>query len=513
LKELFNKTLSRGNFSFGEASMAEAAGDKRRWDDRLTGWFWLGRPAADSVGERARRRVWVHLVPILFSLYILAYVDRSNVAVAQFGMRRPAAEHGLGFGEDVIGFGSGLFFWLYWVLEIPSTVSVHRRGARWVFCRILVLWGCCAVLMGFMGMPLLASLFGWLPKLPEGSSGSWFGAFAHHWNALGSNAESQFYFLRLALGFFEGGFFPTVVMYLSIWFKAEHRAKAMASFMAAMPLAIALGAPASQWISDHVHWGGLAGWRWIFILEGVAPILAGVGVLFCLPDRPLTAEWMPEEERDWLLAELETEHRDRAGREAGAWRWHLGLVALLTVVYFCQNVFIYGILFFMPSIVKSIAGTSETLSTWLAALVFLMAFLGMQINGWHSDRKHERFWHVAVPMCIVGTGLLVVSHFYQSPYLAAFVLIAVVGSCLYAHLPAFWPIPTIFLGSIAAASAIGFINMVGNLGGSLGPTIIGDAARNKDFATGLWRIAAFPLIGATVTLVVGYMRRARRRDE
>ena len=142
-------------------------------------------------------------------------------------------------------------------------------------------------------------------------------AIAHHWNSLGSNAESQFYFLRLALGFFEGGFFPTVVMYLSIWFKAEHRAKAMASFMAAMPLAVALGAPASQWISDHVEWGGLAGWRWIFILEGIAPILAGVGVLFCLPDRPKTAAWMPADERDWLLAELEAEQRERAGRETG----------------------------------------------------------------------------------------------------------------------------------------------------------------------------------------------------
>lgn len=492
--------------------MAEAGAGKR-WDDWLAGLFWFGRPAAADVGERARRRVWVHLVPILFALYILAYVDRTNISVAAFGMGRPPEEQGLSFGPEVIGRGSGMFFWLYWVLEIPSTISVHRRGARWVFCRILVLWGLCAILMGFLGMPLLASLFGWLPKLPEGSGGSWWGAVARHWNSLGSNAESQFYFLRLALGFFEGGFFPTVVMYLSIWFKAEHRAKAMASFMAAMPLAIALGAPASQWISDHVAWGGLAGWRWIFILEGIAPVLAGVGVLFCLPDRPQTADWMPSEERDWLHGELETEQRERAGREAGGWQRHLGLVGLLTVVYFSQNVFIYGILFFMPSIVKSIAGTSETLSTWLAALVFFMAFLGMQFNGWHSDRKHERFWHVALPMMIVGAGLLAVSYFYQSPHLAAFVLIAVVGFCLYAHLPAFWPIPTIFLGSIAAASAIGFINMVGNFGGFVGPMIIGDAAKNNDFATGLWRIAAFPFIGAATTLVVAYMRRARGRGE
>jgi MFS transporter, ACS family, tartrate transporter len=495
--------------------MAKAAERGKRWDDQLAGWFWLGRPPADSVGERARRRVWVHLVPILFALYILAYVDRSNVSVAAFGMSRPTTEQGLGFEPDVIGFGSGMFFWLYWVLEIPSTISVHRRGARWVFCRILVLWGCCAILMGFMGMPLLQALFGWLPHLPEPSTlpppelRPWLVKLAWHWNRLASNAESQFYFLRLALGFFEGGFFPTVVMYLSIWFKAEHRAKAMASFMAAMPLAIALGSPVSQWISEHVRLTGLAGWRWIFILEGVAPVLAGLGVLLCLPDRPEKAKWLPADERDWLLAELDEEHRSRAARERGGWQRNAGLVALLTVVYFSQNVFIYGVLFFMPSIVKSLAGTSETLSTWIAALVFLMAFLGMQLNGWHSDRKHERFWHVALPMLIVGAGFLLVSHFYQSPQIAGAVLIAMVGFCLYAHLPAFWPIPTMFLGSVAAASAIGFINMVGNLGGSVGPAIIGEAAKNKDFATGLWRIAIFPFIGASVTLLVGYLRRGR----
>src|SRR5262249_38060075 len=161
--------------------------------------------------------------------------------------------------------------------------------------------------------------------------------------------------------------------------------------------------------------------------------------------------------------------RERMGREKGGWRRHVGLVALLTIVYFCQNVYIYGIAFFMPSIVKSLAGTSDTLSTWITALGVFMAFLGMQFNGWHSDRKRERFWHVAVPMCVVGMGYLIVSNCYGSPQIAGGVLVVVIGCCLYAHLPAFWPIPTIFLGSIAAASAIGFINMVGNLGGSVGP--------------------------------------------
>jgi ACS family tartrate transporter-like MFS transporter len=477
-------------------------------EEMLTRWFWLGRPAATSIGERTRRRVWVHLLPVLFCLYILAYIDRSNIAVAKFGMNRSPANGGLGFDESIVGFGSGIFFWGYWILEIPSTLSVEGRGARWVFLRILLLWGLCAALMGFMGMPLLEQLLGWLPHLPEPRG--WIGAISRHWNGLGTNPESQFYFLRFMLGFFEGGFFPTVVMYLSIWFNTEHRAKAMASFMAAMPLSNALGTPLSQWISDHVRWGDLAGWRWIYILEGGAAMLAGVAVMFCLPDRPRSVSWLPPEEKDWLLGELEEEHRSRAAREQDSWRKHLSLVALLTVVYFCQNVVAYGMSTFMPSIVKTGFGGSEWQAAWISAFFFLIAFVGMQLNSWHSDRKQERIWHTAVPMFAVGLGLVLVSYRQQAPLVGACSLLLLVGGGLYTHLPAFWAIPTIFLGSTAAASAIGFINMVGNLGGSLGPMIVGDAAKNHDFATGLWRIAIVPFIGALTILLVGYLRRIRR---
>ncbi|HEX3598854.1 MAG TPA: MFS transporter, partial [Lacipirellulaceae bacterium] len=336
-----------------EPAGCEKMSDSRgNWlEESLMRWCWLGRPAPKSVGERARRRVWVHLLPVLFCLYILAYIDRSNISVAKFGMNLSPTEGGLGFNNSIVGFGSGIFFWGYWVLEIPSTLSVERRGARWVFLRILILWGFCAALLGFMGMPLLEHMLGWLPQFPEPEGGGFVSAITRHWNGLRTNAESQFYFLRFMLGFFEGGFFPTVVMYLSTWFNAEHRAKAMASFMAAMPLSNALGTPLSQWISDHVHWGSLAGWRWIYILEGAAAMLAGIGVLFCLPDRPRSVEWLPADEKEWLLKELEEEHRDRAAREMGGWRKHLVLVLLLTAVYFCQNLVSYAMSTFMPSIV------------------------------------------------------------------------------------------------------------------------------------------------------------------
>lgn len=478
--------------------------DNARWDDRLARWIWLGRPAATTIEERTRRRVWVHLVPILFGLYVLAYVDRSNIAVAKFGMNRSPAEGGLGFTEQIVGIGAGIFFWSYWILEIPSTLAVEKRGARWVFCRILVLWGLAAALMGFLGMPLLATLLGWLPQLPVVEWPTWFADFARQWN--GQSTVREFYFLRLLLGFFEGGFFPTVVMYLSIWFRAEHRAKAMAGFMAAMPLSQVFGTLISQWISDHIAWAGMPGWRWIYIVEGIVPMIVGILVLFCLPDRPETAKWLPEDEKNSLAAALAEERTKRAGAGHGAWKSHLGLVALLTIFYFCQNVSAYGISFFMPSIVKSIAGSTEARASLITSGFFVIAFIAMQVNGWHSDRKHERIWHAAWPMLVVAAGLAIVSLSQGNSAVGMAALLGMVGVGMYTHHPAFWSIPTMFLGSTAAASAIGFINMVGNFGSFVGPVLVGNAATKDDFSNGLWYIAPFPIVAAAIILAVGYVQ-------
>lgn len=483
-----------------------------RWDDRFARWIWLGRHAATTIEERSRRRVWVRLLPILFFLYILAYIDRANIGIAKLGMNLSPEEGGLGFDDRIIGIGFGMFFWGYWILEIPSTLSVERRGARWVFCRILILWGVIQVLMAFLGMPLLERLLGWLPDLPAPSSTEgWVATFVDDWN--GNQAAREFYFLRFMLGFFEGGFFPTVVMYLSIWFKAEHRAKAMASFMAAMALSNVIGAPLSQWIRNHIDWGGLAGWRWIFILEGIAPILAGVGVWFVLPDRPQTAKWLPPEERDWLLGELDREHRERSEREHGAWRKHVGLVLLLTIVYFGQNVVAYGMSTFMPSIIKSVFTENENRVALIFAGIYFLAFLAMQLNGWHSDRQRERVWHVAGPMMMTGVGLLLMSRVADSPPLAAVALI-LIGLGVYTHIPPFWAIPTMFLGSSAAAASIGFINMIGNFGGFLGPMLIGDASTAKEhgLTSVLSTVAIFPFVAATIVLVVGWWRGQKPKD-
>jgi len=476
--------------------------------ERMRSLLWRKPP--DAVAERARRRISLHLIPYLFFLYILAYLDRVNVSVAVLGMIRPGSARGLGVDRAFVGFGAGIFFWGYWILEIPSTVSVARWGARWVFVRILVLWGLCAALVGTVGTPFADSLFHWLPSVPEGGA---FSAVAGFVNGLRDTPKNQFYFFRFMLGFFEGGFFPSVIVYLTHWFRAEDRARAIASFMAAIPLSSMFGLPVSGLLLG-VNWFGLAGWRWIFILEGVAPIVAGFATLFFLPDRPAKARWLPPEERAWLQGQLDREQQDRHGH--GHWLYWLrvpqlaAVVLLLTVYYFCINVTSYGLGMFMPAIIKSQSGMSDQQASGLASLPYMMGLVGMLINGWHSDRTGERFWHAAVPLSVLSVGVGAVAVLSGVPFLPVFVMVAVVGTALYAHLPAFWPVPTMFLGATAAASAIGFINMIGNLGGSVGPWIVGAAAAGSapgqapDFVTGLLRIAPWPLVAAVIILVIGY---------
>jgi MFS transporter, ACS family, tartrate transporter len=475
----------------------------RPWSDRLLDFVW--RTPAATVAERTRRRVTLHLIPFLFFLYILAYLDRVNVSVAQLGMELPPEEGGLGFSRDVAGFGAGIFFWGYWILEIPSTVSVIRWGARWVFARVLVLWGVCAALAGLIGTPAAEWTFGWLPHVSTGGPVS--GATAHFINGLRDTPAYQFYFLRFMLGFFEGGFFPCVIVYLSHWFRPQDRAKAIAGFMAAIPLSSMIGLPFSGLLL-HLDWFGLPGWRWIFILEGVAPVLAGFATLFFLPDRPDKAEWLAPDERAWLTAELEAEQRSKQGHGHWAWVHHLGLVLLLTAVYFCQNLTSYGLSMFMPAIIKSQSGLSDTWSSLLASLPYFVALGGMLLNGRHSDRTGERPKHVAVPMAMLGLGVLAAALLDGVPVLPVLVMILGVGTFMYAHLPAFWPIPTSFLGATAAASAIGFINMVGNLGGSVGPMMVGSLSSGQtSFAPALFRLAPWPIAGAAIILIVGYTRR------
>ena len=478
------------------------------------------RKPAGTLAEQTRRRVTIYLLPFLFCLYILAYLDRVNISVAQLGMEKPPSEGGLGFDRATIGFGAGIFFWGYWILEIPSTVSVVRLGARWVFARILILWGLCAALVGLIGTPFVHQLFAWLPTISEHSAAGdvvdgilrypLLAAAARFVNGLPEDPKYQLYFFRFMLGFFEGGFFPSVIVYLSIWFRGEDRAKAIASFMSAIPLSLVLGVPVSGLLLG-VHWFGLPGWRWIFLLQGIAPVIAGFVTLFYLPDRPSTAKWMPEEERDWLAAELEREHEAKARQGHWVWVRHLGAVLLLTAVYFFSNLTSYGLTMFMPAIIRSQSGVTSQMASFLAALPYFMGLIVMLVNGWHSDRTGERPWHAALPLALMSAGIWLTAMFDGVSVLPVIVIIFGVGTFLFAHLPAFWPMPTMFLGATTAASAIGFINMIGNLGGSVGPSVVGNLAEGQtSFAPALRAIAPWPFLAAALILLAGYTQRKRR---
>jgi ACS family tartrate transporter-like MFS transporter len=464
---------------------------------------------AETVAERTRRRVTLHLIPFLFFLYILAYLDRVNVGVAQLGMKKPVAEGGLGFDSETIGIGAGLFFWGYLILEVPSSISVVKKGARRVLVRVLILWGICATLAGFIGTPVVGRLFDWLPHLSVADESLLAGPVAFI-NGLRDNPRTQFFFLRFMLGVFEGGFFPSVIVYLSHWFRPGDRARAVAGFTLAIPLSSMLGMPASALLLG-VNWLGLPGWRWIFILQGVAPILAGVATFFMLPDRPNVARWLRNDERDWLNAELAAEAAGKKGHGHGEWVGHLGMVLLLTCVYFGQNVASYGLTMFMPAIIKSQSGLSDQLSSMLGAVPYAFALLGMLLNGWHSDKTDERFGHAAAAMGLLGLGVLAAGLLNDVPILPIAIMILWVGTVIYAHLPPFWPIPTSVLGATTAASAIGFINMFGNLGGYLGPRLVGGQDTNVGRA--LLLIAPWPMASAVIVLGLGWWRRRKASNQ
>lgn len=245
--------------------------------------------------------------------------------------------------------------------------------------------------------------------------------------------------------------------------------------MVAIPFSGAVGIPLSgvllkiSFLEPH-------GWRWIFILEGIAPVIAGFVTLFFLPDRPQDARWLPDEERKTLLAELDREHQGKKSHGHWAWVHHVGTVALLTLVYFGLNVSSYGLSMFMPAIIKSQTGATDFGASLISGVYYSIAAAAMLFNGWHSDHTHERIWHVCIPLAVQGIAIYAVATFDNVPVLPFVIVMVVVSVSHYAHLPAFWPIPTIFLGAIAAASAIGFINMVGNLGGYFGPSWVGKAA-------------------------------------
>jgi ACS family tartrate transporter-like MFS transporter len=390
-------------------------------------------PILSDVGRCTRRRIAWRLLPFLFLLYFIAYLDRVNVGYAGLEM-----SHKLGFTDRVFGLGAGIFFAGYFLFEIPGALIVERWSARRWIARILITWGLVTTLVALIQTPM------------------------------------QFYGARFLLGVAEAGFFPGIIVYLTHWFRHEDRARAGALFMTAIPVANVMGSPLAGWLLG-VHWFGIPGWRWLFLLEGIPAVLLGITTLFYLTDWPHQANWLPPEEREWITGELQREKEAKADA-AGAWTIRRALgnreVILLALIYFLALIGLYGFNFWFPTILKRATGLPNLTVTLLAALPYLLGVVAMLWNGWHSDRTGERRWHTAVTLALCGVFMALAVGF-QANLWAGLGLLVLSGACTMAFMPSFWQLPTAMLSESAAAASIGLINSVGGLGGFVGPYFVG----------------------------------------
>ena len=412
--------------------------------------------------ESACAKVTRRLVPFLMLLYIVAWFDRINVGFAALQMNRD-----LGFSASVFGFGAGVFFIGYALFEVPSNLLLARVGARRWIARIMVTWGVVSVAMMFVRGPL------------------------------------SFYALRFVLGVAEAGFLPGVIYYLAQWFPRAQRARAISWFMIGIPLSTVLGAPLAGLLLQLNGWHGLAGWQWLYLIEGLPAVLLGFVVWYRLPDTPLQARWLSSREQTALMSAIAAENDGVAARHVLSVRQVLlhPTVWLLGFVLFACQCGSYGLTLWIPQIVKGLSGQSDLIVGLLSALPYIAAAIGMVVLGISSDRSGERIWHVALPS-LLGAAGFAASAFLQSPLPALLALtVAAVGD-LGSRGP-FWALPPRFLTGSALAAGIALINTMGAVGGFVGPYAVGlvkDATGS--FTGGLLLLSGLLVVSAMATLAL-----------
>lgn len=427
--------------------------------------------------DSARRKIFLRLLPILVVCYIIAYVDRNNVAIAKMTMVRDLPE----FNERVFGFGMGVFFWGYLLLEIPGTILVERWSARKWICRIMVTWGIIAAATAFVKTPM------------------------------------QFYLIRFSLGLAEAGFFPGVIVYMTHWFPKQDRARALAMFLISSPIAMMISPIVSQTV---LHYGtteiingetvsypplwGLQGWQWIYIMWGIPAVVLGALVPFILPDKPHHAGWLSKDESNALETILEEEKRQIAPKS------HLSLfkalsnpaVILLSLVYFGTTAANYGVETFLPSILRSWYTLTPAQAALLTILPSIIVLIGQLAIGWSSDRTQERRLHASIPI-LFGVAAFLLAPWTQGHFVLTLACFMMAAGGMKAYMPAFWTLPNLFLTSTAAAGSIGLINSLGNLGGFVGPFALGyikEATNSYDI--GLYCLGGLGILSASILLTL-----------
>ena len=426
----------------------------------------LAAAVSSGFEERTRHKIALRLLPFLFILYIVNYVDRTNLGFAAIGMARD-----LGFSDRVFGLGAGIFFVSYMALQIPGALLVERWSARRVISGSMISWGMLTVLTGLVQVP---------------------------W---------QLYVARLVLGAAEASFFPGVIVYLSHWFQSTDRAKATSNFMAAIPVSFVIGSPIAGWIIGH-QWFGISGWRWLFVAEGIPAILLGVVAFFYLTDRPAEANWLGLEERAWVEEKLRLERACGSKPMPAGEALRSLPVLVLATAYFMNNPPSYIFFFWFPTMLKRMAGISDLRLGLLGALPFVACFVAMQVNGWHSDRQRERRWHAGIPLLIATCGWIGLAMGPKS--LAAAMVLFTVIAIGTTSISVFFSMPTEILSQSAAAAAVGIISTVGNISSFMAPYLFAYLkTRTGSFTAALWVVAAVALTGAILTFSVPTGRETR----
>jgi ACS family tartrate transporter-like MFS transporter len=420
----------------------------------------------DTIEQRTIAKVSTRLIPFLIICYFVAYLDRVNVSFAALTMNQD-----LGLSATAYGLGAGIFFFSYFIFEVPSNLALERIGARRWIARIMVSWGLVSGAMVFV------------------------------------TGETSFYVVRLLLGAAEAGFFPGIIFYLTLWFPAVYRARIIGWFMVAIPLSTVFGAPVSSAILSMHGLFGLAGWHWLFILEALPALVLGVVTWFYLTDHPAEATWLAPDERSWLIRRLAEEkaQRETARRFSTLEALYDPKVLLLSLVYFGAVAVNYGTAYFVPQIVKAF-GLSNLQTGLVSALPYVVGSVGMVWFAYRSDKQMERKGHVAVALALAAIGIGM-SSLFDDPIMKM-LLLSIGAFGVFAVLPVFWTLPTAFLSGASAAAGIAVINSVGNLAGFFGPFVMGalkDATGT--YAAGLWVISACAVIGMGVVLALHHDRK------
>jgi ACS family tartrate transporter-like MFS transporter len=430
--------------------------------------------APNAIEASAIRKLNRRIMPFVFILYVINFIDRINIGFAALTMNKELA-----ITSEQFGFLAGIFFFGYFIFEIPSNLLLHKLGARIWIARILITWGIVAMLTGF------------------------------------ARSSTHLYILRFLLGVAEAGYFPGIILYLSYWFRRQQLAHAVAWFVAGNPVASIVGSPISGVILDRIHWFGLSSWRWLLLLEGTPAIVGGILTYFFLPGQPAEASFLTSQEKNCITTELAREEQEKLTAAPATVRQALvnGRAWHLTAVYFVSGVAAYSMIFWLPQFMKAFSTHySNTTVGILVMIPYAVAVPAMVLVGRRSDRTLERRYHIAIPAVFGAVALIMLALTGVSSALFAVTLWCVVACGVYCLYGPFWSLPNEFLAGSSAAAGIALINSVGNLGSFVGPFVMGAINKRTGSFRGGLVFAASALLASAILILASRNHRQKNRD-